>query len=125
MKLFFRICIMLTLGFYSVSFAQANANSAGSEKLDVKADAEFLDKMCAHHDMGISMMKMAEKKAQNPQVKQMAEKMKRDQSNEIDQMMKWRKDYFSAVPTAKGMPENMDMSDLKKAKGKEFDKKYL
>jgi uncharacterized protein (DUF305 family) len=115
-KGFFLSLLMLLLA----PFAMGASKSTGQNY-----DAQFLDKMTQHHRDGIEMAKMANSKASSQQVKDLSQKMIKDQQQEIEQMQKWRKDYFSNVPKSSEMPAKMDMSALKTASGEEFDKTYL
>ncbi len=87
-------------------------------------DAQFLDKFTQHHKDGIKMAEMAVDKAQNPDLKKMAEKMLKDQTKEIDQMQKWRKDQYASVQETDASVPKMDMSPLEKAEGNEFDRQF-
>lgn len=104
--------IIATLIFFCFSaFAQTS----------IPIDAKFLDQFSEHHMDAIKMAKIAEKKAENPELKKMAQKMVKDQSKEIDQMKSWRKEFFSSAPkTSLEMPK-MDMKNLETSKGHAFD----
>lgn len=87
----------------------------------VPTDAKFLDQFSQHHMDAIEMAKMAEKKAENPELKKMARKMVKDQSKEIDQMKSWRKELFSSAPKSQSEMPKMDMKSLETSKGHAFD----
>ncbi|MGZ5279383.1 MAG: DUF305 domain-containing protein [Pseudobdellovibrionaceae bacterium] len=99
--------------------------SLGASAQETSPDAKFIDQMSEHHRMGMEMMKIADKKAQTPEVKKMTTKMEKNQKKEVEQMQKWRGEYFSSAPKAEPMAHKMDMSHLEQAQGKEFDKMYL
>lgn len=102
---------MLLMFFGLAAFAQNTAPT----------DAKFLDQFSEHHKDAIEMAKMAEKKAENKDLKKMAQKMVKDQSKEIDQMKSWRQKYYpQAAKTESDMPK-MDMSKLESSSGHEFD----
>ena len=87
-------------------------------------DAQFLDKFTQHHKDGIKMAEMAIDKAENPELKKMAEKMVKDQTKEIDQMQKWRRDQYASVQETDSSVPKMDMTPLEKAEGAEFDRQF-
>lgn len=87
----------------------------------VPTDAKFLDQFSEHHMDAIKMAKMAEKKAENPELKKMAQKMVKDQTKEIDQMKSWRKELYSSAPKASSEMPKMDMKSLETSKGHAFD----
>lgn len=109
-----------------LTFLLMVASTAYSATLsDKNFDAHFLDNMTKHHKDGIEMAKMAQTKTSNKMVLDMSKKMIEDQQKEIQQMQKWRNELYSNVPKSTELPEKMKMSELKNAKGEEFDKKYL
>ena len=53
-------------------------------------DDHFLNMMIAHHEGAVTMSKDAEKKAEHPEIKQLAQKIIQAQGPEIEQMKKWK-----------------------------------
>ena len=53
-------------------------------------DEHFLNMMIAHHEGAVTMSKEAQKKAEHPEVKQLADKIIQAQGPEIEQMKKWK-----------------------------------
>ena len=53
-------------------------------------DDHFLNMMIAHHEGAVTMSKEAQKKAEHPEVKQLADKIIQAQGPEIEQMKKWK-----------------------------------
>jgi uncharacterized protein (DUF305 family) len=53
-------------------------------------DEHFLNMMIAHHEGAVTMSKEAEKKAQHPEIKQLAEKIIQSQAPEIERMKNWK-----------------------------------
>ena len=53
-------------------------------------DEHFLNMMIAHHEGAVVMSKDAQKKAEHPEIKQLADKIIQAQQPEIDQMKKWK-----------------------------------
>lgn len=86
-----------------------------------QVDAHFLDRFVKHHQDGIEMAKLAQARAQTPEIKSMAEKILKDQPKEIAQMQKWRTRHFNSVGKATDMPPEMQMARLRTASGSEFD----
>lgn len=63
-------------------------------------DAHFIEQMIPHHEDAITMAKLAQTKAQKPEVKQLAQNIIDSQGKEIDQMKSWYKDWFGRdLPT--------------------------
>lgn len=87
-------------------------------------DAQFLDRMIRHHEMGITMAKMAQEKSTDQNVVKLSKQMEEEQTKEVDKMKQWRKDLFSNVPVEKE-EHRMKMSELQNLSGKEFDRSYL
>lgn len=88
-------------------------------------DAKFLDQFTEHHKDAIKMGEMALSKAENPEVKKMAQKMVSDQKEEIAQMQKWREQFYTSTPKDNSKLAKMDMSSLKEKSGKAFDLAFL
>lgn len=121
----FKGVFMRITGLIFTFFMMLGSSAYSATSSDKNFDAHFLDKMTKHHKDGIYMAKMAQTKTSNKMVLDMSKKMIEDQQKEIQQMQKWRNDLYSNVPKSTELPEQMKMSELKNAKGEEFDKKYL
>ena len=61
---------------------------------DKEFELRFIDLMIPHHEGAIAMARHALEHASRPEIKQMAEKAIEQQQKEIDQMKKWRKDWY-------------------------------
>lgn len=134
-KLMFSAMTMLalTITAASTTFAQ-NAKTSGNQ-----TDLQFLDMMLMHHADGVKMAQMGVEKAQNADVKALAQKMADDQQKDIEEMQAMRDEHFSGQPkaemmTVKGREMTMEMmmkmaeEDMKKleaASGAEFDRTFL
>lgn len=131
----FVIAVALVLGA-SASLAADNTSTghAGMDHSKMKGmdhskmgdqglndDAKFLDQFSQHHSSAIKMAKMALEKAQNPEIKKMAQKTVKDQTKEIEQMQKWRDREYASVPKSDEKMPEMDMSRLETSTGNEFD----
>ena len=116
------------IGFASSAVAAEQSSSTGSVTQASKSenfDAAFLDQFTKHHQDGIEMAKLAQDRAQSPEVKKLSQKIIKDQTKEIEQMQKWRQRHYSSVPKSESKMEKMDMSKLENSKGVEFDKAFL
>lgn len=94
------------------------------------ADVMFAQMMIPHHQQAVEMAELAETRAADPEVKDLAAKIKAAQDPEIQAMQGWLKSWGKPAPTggmAHAMPGIMSEEDMKKleaAKGKEFDKLF-
>lgn len=74
-----------------------------------QVDRHFIEKMIPHHQGAVEMADLALSKAKRPEIKELAEAIKRDQNREIEQMIAWYKKWYNAeVPTSS--PNGMGMS---------------
>lgn len=104
-----------------------------------QTDLQFLDMMLQHHSDGVKLAQTGIQKAQNPNVKALAEKMVAGQQKDIEEMEKMRETYFSGQPKAEVMSvkgrkvtsammmktAEEDMRQLEAASGAEFDRAFL
>jgi len=64
-------------------------------------DAHFIEQMIPHHEDAITMANLALVKAEHPEIKTLSNDIIKSQSEEIDQMGKWYKEWFGKnVPDA-------------------------
>jgi uncharacterized protein (DUF305 family) len=103
---------------------------AGKMAAGAPYDLQFLDSMTMHHQHGLEMAKMAQERASHAELKAFAQKMVEDHQTEIDQMKRWRDQWYAGKPEAvnmnlPGMAHNMDMVKLQAASGHEFDMMFL
>ena len=76
-----------------------------------QADRHFIEKMILHHRGAIEMADLALSKAKRPEIKQLAEAIKKDQNREIEQMTAWYKQWYNAeVPTSSSNGMGMSMT---------------
>jgi len=88
--------------------ALASATQPGADHN--QADVTFAQSMIPHHQQAIAMAKMAEARASNPQVKELAAAIRQAQEPEIAQLTQWLRDWGEPAPsstTAHGMPGTM------------------
>ena len=57
-------------------------------------DRAFIDAMIPHHQSAIEMAKVAYEKSENPRIKKLAENIVSAQQAEIEQMKRWREQWF-------------------------------
>lgn len=67
-------------------------------------DAHFIEQMIPHHEDAITMAKLAQTKAQRPEVKQLAQNIIDSQGKEINEMKAWYKEWFGRdLPTGENV----------------------
>ena len=102
-------------------------------------DSHFIEQMIPHHDDAILMADLALQKAKHSEIKQLAQDIKRTQSEEIEQMRVWYKSWYGKdVPdvfsgTGHSMGSGMmrmgmmgDATDIEKLKNaSDFDKAFI
>lgn len=96
-------------------------------------DLQFIDTMTAHHQVAIEMAKMAETKAQHPELKALAKTIVAAQERENGEMRAWREKWFAGQSPAINMDmsgmhdsmKDMDMRGLAKLGGREFDLEFI
>lgn len=82
-------------------------------------DAHFIEQMIPHHEDAITMAKLAQTKAQQPEVKQLSQSIIDSQGKEIEQMKAWYKSWFgrelptgSDVMSQHGMMGSSDQNSM-------------
>ncbi|MFF8913189.1 DUF305 domain-containing protein [Streptomyces sp. NPDC015032] len=123
--------------------ASASATPGGAFN---DADVKFAQQMIPHHQQAVDMAKLADGRAADSEIKELAAAIEKAQDPEINTMKGWLTSWgkplaeSSSSPAmgdmpgmdhgsdgGSGMPGMMsgkDMSDLEAAKGKEFDKQF-
>lgn len=107
-----------------------NGTMNSSSSVFSGADIMFAQMMIPHHQQAVDMGTLAETRALNPQVKDLAAKIKSEQAPEIIQMKGWLADANASMDMGHdmgmgGMLSDADMQALAAAKGAEFDKLFL
>jgi uncharacterized protein (DUF305 family) len=98
------------------------------------ADVMFAQMMIPHHEQAVEMAELAPERAADPEIKELAAKIKAAQDPEIQAMKGWLTGWGKAAPEG-GMGHDMpgvmsgvmseeDMTKLKAAKGAQFDKLF-
>ncbi|MGW2639903.1 DUF305 domain-containing protein [Streptomyces sp. NPDC001348] len=110
--------------------ATASAGSTAGTYGD--ADVSFAQMMIPHHEQALDMSELADGRASDAQIKDIAAKIEKAQDPEIAMMKGWLRTW--GKPTAMGdmpgmsmgdgMMSDKDMKELKAMKGAEFDKMF-
>ncbi|MFI7702634.1 DUF305 domain-containing protein [Nonomuraea sp. NPDC049480] len=118
-------------GMSSSSAPAATASSAQPSATFNDGDVMFAQMMIPHHEQAVEMAGLASTRASDPEVKELATKIKAAQAPEIQTMKDWLTDW-SVHPDSGGMGHSMpgvmseeDMKKLEAAKGKAFDKLFV
>ena len=103
------------------------ANSSPSNSEYSSDDIAFAEQMIPHHEQAIEMSEIALLNTTNPDVLQLAQEIKDAQSPEIELMKSWPgvKASTHAGHMMDGMLSESELSELRQAKGKEFDRLFL
>jgi len=103
------------------------ATSSPSNSEYSSDDIAFAEQMIPHHEQAIEMSEIALLNTTNPDVLQLAQKIKDAQSPEIELMKSWTgvKASTHAGHMMDGMLSQSELSELRQAKGKEFDRLFL
>jgi uncharacterized protein (DUF305 family) len=101
----------------------------GMGAMGAEFDQNFIDGMVPHHQAAIDMAKVAQRKAEHPELKQLADAIVADQDGEIAQMKAWRKAWYGSdqIPAGMGGHQmggmDVDLKQLENAKP--FDKAFI
>ena len=116
------LLVMITALLLSGCAASTQSNSEYSSD-----DIAFAEMMIPHHVQAIEMSEIAFLNTTNPDVLQLAQEIKVTQSPEIDLMMSWTgvKASTHAGHMMDGMLSQNELSDLREAKDKAFDRLFL
>ena len=126
----------------SMDMSDTDSGSSASESADFnESDVAFAQGMIVHHQSALDMAQLAEGRAEDPRVLDLAGRIEAAQEPEIETMTGWLEDW--GQPTAAeesggmdgmdmggendmgGMDMEMDMSGLEAASGAEFDRMWL
>ena len=114
--------VMITALLLSGCAASTQSNSEYSSD-----DIAFAEMMIPHHEQAIEMSEIALLNTTNPDVLKLAQEIKDAQSPEIELMMSWTgvKASTHAGHMMDGMLSQNELSELREAKDKEFDRLFL
>ncbi|MGC5016966.1 DUF305 domain-containing protein [Micromonospora sp. DT47] len=132
---------------HGMSSSPSTATTGGSAAAGNGADVMFAQMMIPHHQQAVQMAELADTRAADPEVRQLAGQIKAAQAPEIATMSGWLTAWGKPAPMASasggmpgmtggsGMPEMdhgmpgmvsaADMDKLEAASGKDFDKHFL
>ncbi|MFE6057625.1 DUF305 domain-containing protein [Streptomyces sp. NPDC056431] len=119
----------------------ASGSGSGSGSADVTAapgalndaDVMFAQMMIPHHEQALEMAKLAEGRAEDPEVRKLVTAIEQAQDPEIQKMRAWLKGWGKPESAGHGgggghgmagMMSEQDMKDLSAVKGKAFDRKF-
>ena len=117
----------------------ADGSSAGSESsAHNDADVTFVQGMIPHHEGALFMAQLADGRAGDPRVSDLADRIEAAQGPEIETMTGWLEEWGEPLPEedsggmdhgsgdmdTEGMTEQ-DMTELDSASGAEFDRLFL
>jgi uncharacterized protein (DUF305 family) len=113
--------------------ADSSSTSAGEDAAFNDADVTFARGMIPHHEQAIEMAQMAEERAQDPRVLDLAGRIEAAQQPEIETLTGWLEDWgaedggtdHGGTDHGSGMMSDEDMSALTAATGTEFDRLFL
>lgn len=84
------------------------------------SDQAFLAMMIPHHQMAVDMARIQLERGKDPQTRELAARVIKDQEGEIAQMQSWYRDWFAGDPPSMPMSGamammgmNMDMDELR------------
>ncbi|MCX5277732.1 MULTISPECIES: DUF305 domain-containing protein [Streptomyces] len=115
--------------------ATATASAPAQQGENNAADTAFAKGMIPHHRQAIEMADLAPTRAESPEVKQLADEIKKAQDPEIKTLSGWLTAWREQVPAegamdhsahgTGGMMTPEEMENLKKVSGKAFDTAFL
>ncbi len=76
-----------------------------------KFDRAFIDMMIQHHQGAIRMARVELAEGKDPQLRELAQAIIRDQSTEIEEMNAWRMAWYGKVSPAGGVPDQGEEMD--------------
>ena len=62
-------------------------------------DQQFIDMMVPHHESAIAMAEIAQQRAEQPELRTLADEIVAAQSTEIKQLTDWRSEWFGSADT--------------------------
>jgi uncharacterized protein (DUF305 family) len=115
--------VLILIGALLLSGCATSPESNSEYSAD---DINFAEMMIPHHEQAIEMSEIALLNTTNPEVLQLAQQIKDAQSPEIDLMKSWTgvKVSTHSGHMMEGMLSESELSDLRKAKEKDFDKLF-
>ena len=98
-------------------FLSACSSTTSQNSGTVDFDQMFINMMVPHHQAAVEMAKIAQQRAEHPEIKQMADAVISGQQEEITQMKDWKKQWngSSDTPPMSAMPLLGKMAGMDKA----------
>jgi len=92
---------LVELGRYDEAIEAAERMTQAS-----RGDLQFIDMMVPHHQSAVEMAKIAQQRADHPELRGLADEIIAAQEDEIGQMRAWRKSWFGSddTPSMDAMP---------------------
>ncbi len=87
-------------------------NPSGRRMMGTQMSQHFIEMMIPHHEAAVAMADLALNSAKRPEIKQLAESIKKDQTREIQQMRTWYKQWYG-----KEVPESADLGMMGSGQG--------
>lgn len=110
-------CVILVSMLLLALSISACSTPSGHTAADPKApfDQQFIDMMAAHHEGAIAMARVAQQRAERPEIKGLADSITGAQHSEITQMKAWRRQWFGSdeTPPMDKMPMLSGLSHTK------------
>jgi uncharacterized protein (DUF305 family) len=91
------------------------APATATPKVAVAAfDQQFIDMMVPHHEGAVEMARIAQQRAEHPEIRLLADDILRSQDAEISRMRQWRQAWYgsSFTPPMSQMPMVAGMADM-------------
>ena len=125
---------------HTASMPSGSAESSDTTTSEVgtfnDADVTFAQGMIPHHEQAVEMAQMAEERAENPRVLDLASRIEQAQEPEIDTLTGWLEEWgaddsgtggmgHDSMGHGGGMMSEEDMNALMAASGAEFDRLFL
>ena len=101
-------------GFVLANSKQAQSLPASGnpqQPRSVQVDQHFIEMMIPHHQDAIAMADLALIRGKRPEVKKLAQAIKKDQTREIQEMRTWYKQWFGKEVAAHSMTDMGMMGD--------------
>ncbi len=113
-----------------VLMTSCSASTSSDDDFSAK-DIMFAQMMIPHHEQAIEMSDLALQYSTNPEIRDVATKIKGEQAPEIELMESWTDSHMGshmeshAGHMMDGMLSEEEMDELKSARGVEFDRLFL
>ena len=116
--------------FVMVLMTSCSASTSSNDDFSAK-DIMFAQMMIPHHEQAIEMSDLAMQNSTNPEIRDLATKIKGEQAPEIELMESWTDSHMGshmdshAGHMMDGMLSKEEINELKSARGVEFDRLFL